>query len=260
MSMLDAAIEAARHLFTPGPMLGWLIVLPFALLSGLMPGGGLPLSVVILSLVGVLDPWVALTVLTFQNAAGDATQPVPAIMLGIPGGRSAQATVLDGHPMAQQGKAGLALGASYMASAIGGLIGAAALVAAIPIGSVLVKSFGSAEFMLLAFMGLIAVAVVSAGAMVKGMLTAMLGLAIAMIGFSSVDGSLRGTFGREYLEDGIPLVPIIVGLFAIPEAIELVVSNKAIAQGAQMKLGESRKDVVEGMRVALRHKWLITRS
>ena len=97
-----------------------LLVLPVALFSGLMPGGGLPVSVVVLSLAVHLDPWVAITIVVFHMAASDITEPIPAILFGVPGARSAQATVLDGYPMAQQGLAGVALGASYTTTIVGG--------------------------------------------------------------------------------------------------------------------------------------------
>ena len=131
--MLEASVDAFFHLFSPGPLLAMLLVLPVALFSGLMPGGGLPVSVVVLSLAVHLDPWVAITIVVFHMAASDITEPIPAILFGVPGARSAQATVLDGYPMAQQGLAGVALGASYTTTLVGGVIGAIALLLALPV-------------------------------------------------------------------------------------------------------------------------------
>ncbi|MEX2599331.1 MAG: tripartite tricarboxylate transporter permease [Dehalococcoidia bacterium] len=259
--MLDASISALQQLFTLGPILGMLVVLPIALISGLMPGGGLPVTVVVLGFVGILDPWVAITVVVFQMAAGDITEPVPSILMGIPGARSAQATILDGYPMSRQGLAGVALGASYTTTLIGGLIGAAGLLIALPAARELLRLFGSAEFFLLSLMGIMAVAIVSAGAIVKGMLTAAFGLTIAMIGFSPIGGVVRAEFGIGYLWEGVSIIPIVVGLFALPEAIDLVVGNTPIAaQRMEEMLKEARKDVYRGMRIAFNHKWLMARS
>jgi TctA family transporter len=259
--MADAALAAAQQLFSLGPILGMLVVLPIALISGLMPGGGLPVTVVVLSLVGTLDPWVAITVVVFQMAASDITEPVPSIMMGIPGARAAQATVLDGYPMARQGLAGVALGATYTTTLVGGIIGAAALLLALPISRELLRLFGSAEFFLLSLLGVMAVAIVSSGAMVKGMLTAMFGFAIAMIGYSPIGGVVRANFGIGYLWDGVSLIPVIVGLFALPEAIDLVVGDTPIAMQRLDKLmKEARHDVGRGMRIAFNHKWLMVRS
>ena len=117
-------VSAAERLFSPGPLLGMLAVLPVALVAGIKPGGNLPVLVVLLSFGGYVDPWVIAPVAVFYLAAVDVGEPVPSILLGIPGSRSAQATVLDGYPMARRGQAGIALGASYTCTLVGGLIGA----------------------------------------------------------------------------------------------------------------------------------------
>jgi TctA family transporter len=259
--MLEAAIDAAQRLFSPGPLLVMLIMLPISLISGMMPGGNLPVAVIVLGFAGYLDPWITVTAVGFFLAASDITEPVPSILMGIPGARSAQATILDGYPMAQRGEAGIALGASYMCTLVGGVIGAIALLVALPISRELLRLFGSAEFFLLSLLGLLCVAIVSSGAFVKGMLTAAFGLAIALIGFSPITGVVRADFGIEYLWDGVPLVPIVVGLFALPEAIDLVVANTPIArERLDTMLKEAHRDVYRGMREALNHKWLLVRS
>ena len=238
------------------------LVLPVALFSGLMPGGGLPVSVVVLSLAVHLDPWVAITIVVFHMAASDITEPIPAILFGVPGARSAQATVLDGYPMAQQGLAGVALGASYTTTIVGGVIGAIALLLALPVSRQLLEWFGSAEFFLLTLMGVLAVAVVSAGAFVKGILTAAFGIAIAMVGYADLGGNVRAAMGFDfYLWDGFTLVPVVVGLFALPEAIALVVGDTTIARARlDTLLREAKSDVWRGMRQAWNHKWLMARS
>lgn len=260
--MLEASVDAFFHLFSPGPLLAMLLVLPVALFSGLMPGGGLPVSVVVLSLAVHLDPWIAITIVVFHMAASDITEPIPAILFGVPGARSAQATVLDGYPMAQKGLAGVALGASYTTTIVGGVIGAIALLLALPVSRQLLEWFGSAEFFLLTLMGVLAVAVVSAGAFVKGILTAAFGIAIAMVGYADLGGNVRAAMGFDfYLWDGFGLVPVVVGLFALPEAIALVVGDTTIARARlDTLLREAKSDVWRGMWEAWSHKWLMARS
>ena len=259
--MLEAAISAAQQLFSLGPLLAMLVMMPISLISGLMPGGNLPIAVIVLGFAGYLDPWITVTAVVFFIAASDITEPVPSILMGIPGSRSAQATILDGYPMAQKGLAGVALGASYMCTLVGGIIGALALLLALPVSRELLKLFGSAEFFLLSLLGLMAVAIVSAGAFVKGVLTASLGLAIAMIGSSPIGGVVRANFGIDYLWHGVPLVPIVVDLFDLPEAIDLVVSKIPIArERLETMLKEAHRDVYRGMREALNNKWLLVRS
>ena len=260
--MLEASVDAFFQLFAPGPLLAMLLVLPVALFSGLMPGGGLPVSVIVLSLAVHLDPWVAITIVVFHMAASDITEPIPAILFGVPGARSAQATVLDGYPMAQKGLAGVALGASYTTTIVGGVIGAIALLIALPVSRQILEWFGSAEFFLLTLMGVLAVAVVSAGAFVKGILTAALGISIAMVGYADLGGNVRAAMGFDfYLWDGFGLVPVVVGLFALPEAIALVVGDTTIARARlDTLLRDAKSDVWRGMLEAWSHKWLMIRS
>ena len=260
-AFFDAALDGADRLFSPGPLIAFVIMIPIAIASGLMPGGGLPFLVVVLAFATELDPFIALPVVIGYMAANDLTEPIPSILLGIPGARSSQATILDGYPLARQGYAGYALGASYTSSLIGGIIGGIALLAVLPFARELLRHFGSAEFFLLALLGIAAVAIVSAGAVVKGLLTACLGLFIGMIGFVNIASETRATFGIDYLYDGINIVPVVVGLFAIPEIADLVISNTPVAKERLSEmLKEGNRDVSRGMREALRHKWLITRS
>ena len=253
-AFFDAALDGADRLFRPGPMIAFVIMIPIALVSGLMPGGGLPFLIVVLSFATELDPFIALPVVIGYMAANDLTEPIPSILLGIPGARSSQATILDGYPLARQGYAGYALGASYTSSLIGGIIGGLALLAVLPFARELLRLFGSPEFFLLSLLGI-------AGAVVKGLLTACLGLLIGLIGFTNVASQTRATFGVDYLYDGVNIVPVVVGLFAIPEIADLVISNTPVAkQRLSEMLKEGNKDVYRGMREALRHKWLITRS
>lgn len=256
-----AALDAADQLFSVGPMIAFAIMIPIALISGLMPGGGLPFLVVVLSFATELDPFIALPMVIGYMAANDLTEPIPSILLGIPGARSSQATILDGYPLARQGHGGRALGAAYTSSLIGGIVGGVALFMVLPFARELLKLFGSPEFFLLSFLGIASVGIVSAGAMTKGILTASLGLLIGMIGFVGVAADERATFGIQYLYDGIHIVPVVVGLFAIPEIADLIISDKPVAKDRLSEmLKEGNKDVYLGMRDALRHKFLIARS
>ncbi|WP_426247406.1 tripartite tricarboxylate transporter permease [Nocardioides sp. LHG3406-4] len=259
--MLDALVQALGDIFSFGPLLGMLIVLPIALISGLTPGGALPVSAVILSLAGVLDPYIAAVVIVFNNAASDITKPITSILMGIPGDRSSQATVLDGYPMARRGEAGIAIGASYSVSLVGGLFGALVLLASLPLARTIIPAFGSPEFFLLSLLGIVSVAALSTGAMSKGMLAAAFGILLATVGLAPTGGAVRGDFGSSYLFDGFELVPIVIGLFALPELIEMAVAKTSISgRDAQRSLAESKAQVREGMRIGLSHKWLLLRS
>jgi|TARA_Y100000814_G_scaffold150715_1_gene109797 TctA family transporter len=259
--MWEASVSAAQQLFSPGPLIAFAIITPIALFNGVMIAGGVPVFILLLSFASQLDPFIALPAAVFYAAANDATEPIPSILIGVPGSRGSQATIIDGYPMARQGRAGEALGAVYLSSLIGGLVGAACLMAVLPVAREILKVFGSAEFFLLGLLGIATVALLSTGAMVKGLLTAAFGLAIALIGFSPISGEVRADLGIGYLWEGLPLVPMLLGLFAIPELANLVVSNTSIATDRLDEvLAGSSGDVKKGMRAALRHKWLIVRS
>ena len=260
-AVLGASDDAARQLFSPGPLLAFAIITPIALFNGVMIAGGVPVFILLLSFAAQLDPFIALPAAVFYAAANDATEPIPSILIGVPGSRGSQATIIDGYPMARQGRAGEALGAVYVSSLIGGVVGAALLMAVLPFARELLKLFGAAEFFLLGLLGIGTVALLSSGAMVKGLLTAGFGLAISLIGFSPITGEVRANMGISYLWDELPLVPVLLGLFAIPELANLVVSNTSIAtERLDEVLSGSGRDVKKGMRAAMRHKWLITRS
>ncbi len=263
-AFFGAAADGANRLFgawPPWPLIALVLMIPIAIASGLMPGGGLPFLVVLLSFATELPAFVALPVAIGYMAANDLTEPIPSILLGIPGARSSQATILDGYPLARQGYAGYALGASYTSSLIGGIIGGVALLAVLPFARELLKFFGDAEFFLLALVGIASVGIVSAGALVKGLLVACLGLFIGMVGFVNIAAETRATFGLDYLYDGVHIVPVVVGLFAIPEIADLVISKTPVAKERLSEmLKEGNRDVSRGMREALRHKWLVARS
>src|SRR6185437_15856238 len=104
----------------------------------------------------------------------------------------------DGYPLAQQGKAGLAIGAAASANSIGGIIGTISVLAVLPVAKQLVLLFGPPEFFLLAILGLVVVATTSRGKLLRGLITGGLGLMIAFIGYDDVTGEVRFTMGVDY--------------------------------------------------------------
>ena len=261
--MIEAYFDAGGKLFTLWPFLALALGVAIGLINGALPAGGsIPLLIILMGFAYGMDPYVAIPLVIGAMAVNGTTDPIPCILLGIPGSASAQATILDGHPLAQQGRAGYALSAAYASSLIGGLIGAVALALFVPVARGFLTLFGSVEFFILSLIGIAIVGVVSTGALIKGLLGAAFGLAIALIGVDPITGTER-LVAVEYLWDGIPLVPAIVGLFAIPEILDLVVSDKPIAR-AQLDLERVQADIRsqrgEGIRVTLRHKFLVMRA
>ena len=144
---------------------------------------------------------------------------ISAILLGIPGTPGAIATVFDGYPMARKGKAGEAIGVSTISSFVGGILSVLALaLLSYPIAS-FALAFGPREYLALAVFALTAIASLSTSSVLKGVFSAMVGLFVGTIGLDAIHGMPRFNFGSTELMGGISFIPLIIGLFAVPETL-----------------------------------------
>jgi len=182
---------------------------------------------------------------------------ISAVLFGVPGHVGAAATVIDGHQMAKNGEAGRAFGAGFAASLAGGLVGAFVLGVSLPFLRPILLSIGSPELLAFTLFGLSMVATLSGRAPLKGLTAAGLGLMLSMIGDRSEAGTLRWTFNTLYLYEQLPLVPVTLGLFAIPELCELAVARKRIAGMNAAAIAMSSQ--WQGVRDVARHWWLVLR-
>jgi TctA family transporter len=231
---------------------------------GILPGlGGATTLALMLPFIYNMDPTTAFAFLLGSNAVTATTGDITSVLFGVPGEGITAATIVDGHPMAKNGEAGRALGAALMSSLVGAVFGAFMLALAIPIVSPLVLSIGSAEFFMLALLGITFVASLSGENVPKGLVTGGLGLVLAMIGLDPIESvprfTLEGVLGETnalFLWDGLALVSVTVGLFAIPEIIDLAVKGTSIAGTDKPgKLG----GVWEGVKDTFRHWKLVLR-
>ena len=198
---------------------------------GLLPGLGGPTTLALmLPFVFKMTPIEAFAFLLGMLAVTATTGDITSILFGVPGEPTTAATIVDGHAMAKNGEAGRALGAAMMSSLVGAVFGALVLGLAIPIVRPLVLTLGSPEFFMLAVLGITFVASLSGEALVKGLLAGGLGLWLATIGLDPVTGIQRYTFGQLFLWDGIGLVPVTIGFYAIPELIEMANAGSSIAK------------------------------
>ncbi|MFQ5974549.1 MAG: tripartite tricarboxylate transporter permease, partial [Alphaproteobacteria bacterium] len=205
------------------------------LVFGAIPGlGGTTAIALLIPLTFGMENFEAIVLMGGVMASTSTGGSVSAILLNTPGIAPNAATTFDGYPLAQQGKAGLALGAGATASALGGLIGVATLVAVIPIAKEIVLLFAPAEFFLLAVFGLCAIAVATGGRLLQGLITACVGLIAGFIGYDGVSGEVRYAFDVDFLWDGIKLVPALIGLFAIAEMINLSVKGGTVAENPEI--------------------------
>lgn len=256
-AMLDAAWSALLIMLDPMRLLYLTAGVVLGLVIGILPGvGGVAGIALLLPFTFGMDPYAAFAFLLGLGSVTATGDTIPAILFGVPGGSSAQATVLDGLPMTQKGEAGRALAAAYIASMMGGLFGALVLGLSIPILKPVMLYVGSPELLAFAVFGISMVASLSGSAPMRGLTAAALGVLLSFIGSDPQSGTLRWTFGSLYLFDGLPLLPVALGIFALPELAELFIKRTAVAQG-------TKYDVWSGMRQGtmdvFRHWFLVFR-
>lgn len=255
--MLDAALTALGLMLEPA-RLGFLFAgVVIGLGIGVIPGlGGIVGMALLLPFTFTMDAYSAFAFLLGMGAVTTTSDTIPAVLFGVPGTTGSAATILDGHPMAKKGQAGRAFGAAYSASLIGGVIGALLLAVSIPVLRPIILYLGSPELLAFSVLGLSMVAVLSGGSPLRGLAIASFGLLLAMIGSDPQTGDLRWTLDTLYLWDGLHLVPVTLGLFALPELADMAIARRSIA-------GDARTDVRsgqwQGVKDTFRHKWLVLR-
>jgi TctA family transporter len=228
------------------------------LVLGIVPGiGGLAGTAMLLPFTFGMDPYSAFALLLGLGATTATGDPIPAVLFGVPGGAASAATVLDGFPMAKRGEAGRALSAAYMSSLLGGIFGAALLAVTIPILRPVMLYLGSPELLAFSVLGISMVAVLSGSAPLRGVTAGCLGIMIAMIGTDPQTGTLRWTMDTLYLWDGLPLTPLLLGIFALPELCDLLIARVAIAAGFEKV--NVYKGQLQGMKDCFQNWWLILR-
>lgn len=223
-----------------------------------MPGIGSKTAIaLLLPIAFVLNQFEAICLIMSIWAVSNTANSITSILFSVPGGGGSQATIMDGYPMAKNGEAARALAAAFTASAVGGIIGAIVLFAAIPILRPLVLLLGPPEFFMLVMVGIAMVGALSGRAPVKGIIGGAFGLMISMVGVHMITGIHRFTFDQLFLVDGFKLIPVTIGLFAIPEIIYMGVKGTGISDLPLGDLGKGRR---QGMKDVYIHWWLVVRS
>jgi putative tricarboxylic transport membrane protein len=256
--MASMAWHALTLLLEPARLGVLFIGVVIGLAIGVLPGlNGIVGMAMLIPFTYNMDQYTAMALLLGMAAVITSTDFISAVLFGVPGHVGAAATVIDGHAMARNGEAGRAFGAGFAASLAGGLIGAVVLALSIPILRPVLLAIGSPELLAFTLFGLSMVATLSGRAPLKGLTAAGLGLMISMIGSRSESGTLRWTFDTLYLYDGVPLVPAMLGLFAMPELCELAVARKKIAGDHASNINLANQ--WQGVRDVATHWWLVLR-
>ena len=225
------------------------------LVVGILPGlGGTSGLALVLPFVYSLEPSYALAMMIGVLAPTTTSDTFPAVLMGIPGTAGSQATVMDGFPLSKKGMAARALSAAFCSSLMGGVFGALILSISIYYAIPIIMAFGFGEQFLLIILALLMVGALTGENFIKGVTACILGLIIGSIGSAPITGDLRFTFGTLYLVEGVPIVIVGLGLFALPEIVGLLDSKGAIAKALKNEEGWFRgvKDVFKNWFLVLR--------
>jgi TctA family transporter len=226
------------------------------LIIGVIPGlGGLFALSILIPFALIMDLYEGIAFLLSAHAVINTSGSITSILFGTPGSPGTAATVFDGYPMCQKGEAGRALGANIAASVLGGVFGGIFLALLVPFVRPLVLSLGAPEMFMLAMVGISLMSVVGSGSPVKALMSGFLGFLIATIGLDPILARPRYTFGLLELWDGIGMIPVAIGLFALAEMLDLTVKGAvAISEVKQRQI-----DVWYGILETFRHWWLVLR-
>ncbi|NQZ74300.1 MAG: tripartite tricarboxylate transporter permease, partial [Dinoroseobacter sp.] len=256
---LDAlpALGQAWGLILQPIVFGYLVVgVMMGLAIGVFPGlGGIAGLSLLLPFMFGMDPILGLALMIGMVAVVPTSDTFASVLMGIPGSSASQATVLDGFPMAKRGQAARALSAAFASSLFGGLVGAAFLTVFILVARPVVLLFKSPELLMISIFGLSMVGILAGRVAIKGIVAAGLGMLIGTIGEGPFNGELRmSSYDFPYLTDGLKLVIVGLGIFAVPEIVALLRKDRAISDTPALGGGW-----LDGIKDWWANKWLSMR-
>lgn len=254
--MLDNLLLGLTAALTWDRMLIMFGATVLGLVLGAMPGlGPLAAMALLIPFTFTMDPLAAVLGLASISVAANCSGSFSAILLNVPGETASTATCFDGHPMARQGLATVAIGLSIGASFIAAVVGVVAVLLVIQPLVRVALAFGPPENFALAVIAIAFVSSLARKSVAKGLMMAALGLWLSTVGIDAVNGQPRYTLGLLDLQDGIDLVPVLTGLFAVTEIITWIQERGTISQ-----LGRLEGSVWRGVFDTLRHPMALIRS
>jgi putative tricarboxylic transport membrane protein len=254
--MLESMQIAFTGLMTFQHLAYMLLGIVVGLGVGILPGlGGIAGMSLLMPFIYGMDPVSAIAMLIGMVAVIPTGDTFTSVLMGIPGSSASQATVLDGYPLAKKGQAARALSAAFSASLLGGVFGAALLTGFVVVAKPLILMFSTAELFMFAVLGLSVVGILAGNSMVRGLAACGLGMVFGAIGAAPATGETRIDLSLDYLMDGVPLVIVGLGLFAIPELAELMRRHRPIASVSALGSGW-----IQGLKDTLRNWFLVLRA
>ena len=244
--------------FTPFNVLMAVVGVMVGMLIGALPGIGPPSGVaMLLPLTFGMDPTSGIIMLAALYAGSMYGGTITAVLINTPGESASVVTCLDGYQMALQGRAGPALGIAAIGSFIAGTIGVVLLMLVSPLLARWALSFGPPETFALMLLGLTTVTLLTGEDALKGYLSMLLGLVLAMVGFDIISGQPRYSLGIPEMMDGIDFLPVAIGLFGLGEVLT------GAEQTGKTEIAKGRyglRDVLPGAADWARSRWSIARG
>jgi putative tricarboxylic transport membrane protein len=237
--MFENIIASAGTLFTINNIFFMFVGTFFGILVGAIPGltGTMAVSLLV-PVTYAMDPLAGLSMLCGIYNGAIYGGSISAILFRIPGTPAACATVFDGYPLTRQGKSALAMELSVSSSTFGGIFSVLMLLFIAPTLAKFALMFGPAEYFWVAIFGMSMLVSLTENSMIKGVISGLLGLFLSLVGMDPANGVLRFTFENVNLIGGIELVPVLIGLFALPEVFGLL--EKPVAK-QQKNFNEKNK-------------------
>lgn len=252
--IIDGMIQGLLNISDPTILGLMLLGIVIGLFVGFLPAvSGLLGTALMLPFIVGMEPLTALPFLLALHAVSYTGGSMTAILVNIPGTGPNAATLIDGFPMTQKGQAGRAMGAAICSSSLGGILSVFLALLFIPLVIPLVKLLFSAEMFFVIILGLSFMAVLAGSSPIKGLMSGGLGLLFSFVGFQSTTGIPRFNFGSVFLLDGFNIITVVIGLFAIPELIDLATKRRSIVLNETQSGKKVWGDVWEGVKDVFRH-------
>ena len=254
---MDGILAGLAWLGTSTYWIAFFAAVFMAAAAGLVPGLSATLLMALavpFIVFNIQDPVIGIVMLATITAVEEILDVLPIVALGYPG--VGQVTFLEARPLVARGYAARTLGFIYVVALCGGLIGAIVLLLIIPIIKPFILQFSFAEIGAIGIFGVAMVGALSRGAMIKGIASGVFGMLISTVGLSVFTGEARYTFGQLEFQEGLPLIATVVGLFALPEMADLLMTRQTVSS-ADATFGT--REVFKGARIALKYWPLIIR-
>lgn len=256
---MDAVLVAFADALSWQALFAAIVGSVVGLIFGAIPGMTYTMALaIVLPMTFGMGPTPAIAMLLSTFIGGATGGTVSAILIGVPGTPSAAATVADGYALGKQGKASLAIGTATVVSTIGGLISLGIMLISVEGLARVALAFGPAEITALVIFGLSTICGLAERSLLRGLIAGVLGLMIMSIGQDPIDGMQRFTFGSTYMLQGVELLVAMIGLFAVPQVIEMLMLWK---KGLHVEIDAANlKTELPTIRLLLEHRWNILRS